>query len=241
MAKPHYDWTVLPHGKLKRVEQDLLTVTGSLNMPPMGEVERRMTIVRLRDGRLVIYSAISLDETEMHALEAYGKPAFLIVPGDIHRMDARPWKDRYPSMKVIAPAGARKKIEEIVPVDATTVDFGDPAVRFMAVPGTGDKEAALVVETASGTTIVLNDLIFDLANRPGLSGWLFEAIGMTGKEPHIPLPIMLKEVKDKRAVGAQLDVWAGLPNLQRVIISHGNIIADRPGAVLKRISTDLRV
>jgi hypothetical protein len=240
MAKPHTEWTVLPHGKLKRLEHDLLSVSGTMNMPPMGEVTRRMTIVRLADGRLVIYSAISLDEVEMNALESYGAPAFLVVPGDIHRMDAKPWKDRYPSIKVIAPAGARDKIQEVVPVDATEVDFGDPAVRFMTMPGTGDKEAVLVIETPSGTTVVLNDLIFDLANRPGFSGWLFKMIGMTGDAPRIPFPVKLKQVTDKAAVSAQLEHWARLPNLQRVIISHGDIIAQTPGAVLNRICTELR-
>jgi len=240
LAKPHSEWTVLPHGKLKRLEHNLLSVTGTMNMPPMGAVTRRMTIVRLGDGRLIIYSAISLDEVEMNALESYGTPAFLIVPGDIHRMDAKPWKDRYPALKVIAPAGARDKIEDVLHVDATGVDFGDPTVHFMAMPGTGDTEAVLVVETASGTTVILNDLIFDLANRPGFSGWLFKMIGMTGDVPHIPLPVRLKEVKDKQAVSAQLDRWALMPNLQRVIISHGDIIAEAPGDVLKRISTELR-
>jgi len=240
LAKPHSEWTVLPHGKLKRLEHNLLSVTGTMNMPPMGQVPRRMTIVRLRDGRLIIYSAISLDEVEMNALESYGTPAFLIVPGDIHRMDAKPWKDRYPALKVIAPAGARDKIQDVVPVDATRVDFGDPAVHFMTMPGTGDTEAVLVIETASGTTVVLNDLIFDLANRPGFSGWLFKAIGMTGDVPHIPLPVRLKEVKDKQAVSEQLERWASMPSLQRVIISHGEIIAEAPGAVLNRISAELR-
>jgi hypothetical protein len=240
MAKPHAEWTVLPHGKLKRLERNLLSVSGTMNMPPMGEVTRRMTIVRLADGRLIIYSAISLDEKEMDALVSYGTPAYLIVPGDIHRMDAKPWKDRFPSMKVIAPAGAREKIQDIVPVDATEVDFGDPTVSFMTMPGTADKEAVLVVETASGTTIVLNDLIFDLANRPGFGGWLFKTIGMTGDEPHIVFPVKLKEVKDKGAVSAQLEDWARLPNLQRVIISHGDIITEAPGTVLKRISSELR-
>jgi hypothetical protein len=240
MAKPHSEWTVLPHGKLKRLEQNLLSVTGTMNMPPMGQVSRRMTIVRLSDGRLIIYSAISLDEVEMNALESYGTPAFLIVPGDIHRMDAKPWKDRYPALRVIAPAGARDKIQEIVPVDATEVDFGDPEVRFMTMPGTGDTEAVLVLETVNGTTVVLNDLIFDLANRPGLSGWLFKTLGMTGDEPHIPFPVKLKEVKDKAAVSAQLERWAQMPNLQRVIISHGEIIAEAPSAVLNRISAELR-
>jgi hypothetical protein len=240
VAKPHIDWTVLPHGKLEHLERDLLTVTGTMNMPPMGEVSRRMTIVRLADGRLVIYSAICLDDIEMKALESYGQPAYLIVPGDIHRMDAKPWKDRYPNLKVIAPAGAREKIQEVVPVEATEVDFGDPAVRFMTMPGTGDKEAVLVIETASGTTVILNDLIFDLANRPGFRGWLFKTLGMTGDEPHIVFPVKLKQVQDKGAVSAQLEDWAHLPNLQRVIISHGDIIAEAPRAVLARISLELR-
>ncbi|HZO14334.1 MAG TPA: hypothetical protein VFB62_13775 [Polyangiaceae bacterium] len=53
MAKPFTDWTVLPHGKLTHLDDNMLTVTGTLKMPPMGDVERRMTIVRLRAGRLM--------------------------------------------------------------------------------------------------------------------------------------------------------------------------------------------
>jgi hypothetical protein len=214
-------------------------VTGELRMPPMGIVNRRMTVVRLADGRLVIYSAIALDEAEMSALERLGTPAQLVVPSDLHRMDARTWKERYPSMSVVAPAGARSKVEEIVHVDATEVSFGDPSVRFVTVPGTADREAALEVETPSGTTLVLNDLIFNLANRPGLAGWLFEKIGLTGTEPHIAPPVKMRQVKDESALRAQLVHWAGLPRLNRVIISHGPIIDREPADVLNRIAKDL--
>ena len=112
--------------------------------------------------------------------------------------------------------------------DATAVDFGDPTVHFMTMPGTGESEAVVVVQTNNGMTVILNDLIFDLANRPGLSGWLFKALGMTGDEPHIVPPVKLREVKDKQAVSEQLERWAQVPNLQRVIISHGDIIASSP-------------
>jgi hypothetical protein len=239
MAKPFSEWTVLPHGKLTRLDDNLLSVTGVMHMPPMGEVERRMTVARLSDGRLVVYSAISLDETEMSALERFGTPAYLIVPSDIHRMDARIWKDRYPAMTVVAPAGARAKVEEIVHVDATSVDFGDPAVSFVAVPGTGEREAALVIETGNGTTLVLNDLIFNLKNRAGVSGWIFKTIGLTGDEPHIAPPVRMRQVTNKDALRAQLERWSHLPNLRRVIISHGDIIADDPAHVLGRIADDL--
>ena len=48
---------VLPHGKLVQVDDDILTVTGEIAMPLM-KFMRRMTVVRLSDGRLVIFSAI---------------------------------------------------------------------------------------------------------------------------------------------------------------------------------------
>src|SRR6188768_2605832 len=88
MPKPFTEWTVLPHGKLSRLDDSLLSVTGDLPMP-VGDFPRRMTVVRLDDGRLVIFSAIALDETEMRALEAFGAPSFLVVPNDIHRMDEK--------------------------------------------------------------------------------------------------------------------------------------------------------
>jgi hypothetical protein len=239
MAKPFREWTVLPHGRLTQLEDNLLSVTGTLRMPPMGDVDRRMTVAKLHDGRLVVYSAIALDPAEMTQLEEFGDPAYLIVPNDIHRMDAKIWKDRYPAMNVITPAGAREKVEDVVPVDTTNVDFGDPSVRFLVVPGTAEREAALIVESETGTTLVLNDLIFNLANRPGLSGWLFKTIGMTGAEPHMPPVVKLRQVKDKDALSTQFQYWSRLPKLKRVIISHGPIISEEAGQVLGRIAGEI--
>jgi hypothetical protein len=165
--KPFTTWTVVAHDQLIDLDDNVMSVTGRMQMPPMGEVERRMTVVRLGGGRLVIWSAIALGEAGMRDFESFGRPAYLVAPGDLHRLDARPWKDRYPELVVVAPAAARAKVEEVVPVNATEVDFGDARVRYMTVPGTGEREAALLVEGARGTTLVINDLIFDLASRMG--------------------------------------------------------------------------
>jgi hypothetical protein len=92
----------------------------------------------------------------------------------------------YPDLFVIAPAGARDKAKEVVPVDATSADFQDPNVHFVAVAGTEQHEAALVVNTESGTTVVVNDLIWNVDDRPGFGGWLFRLAGFTGSEPKDP-------------------------------------------------------
>lgn len=239
MTKPFTEWTVLPHGELSRIDDNLLTVTGLLRMPPMGDVQRRMTVVRLRDGRLVIYSAIALRKSEMDRIEAFGKPTYLIVPSDIHRMDVAAWKARYPQIKVIAPSGACAKVASITPVDETSIDFDDPSVRFITVPGTAERESALLVDGPSGTTLVINDLIFNLSNRHGLRGWLGKVFGMTGDEPHMPPIIRMRRVADRNALKAQLERWASMPKLRRILVSHGRVIADNPSRVLEKIADNL--
>jgi hypothetical protein len=238
MPKPFTEWTVLPHGKLTQLEDDILTVQGEIPVP-LGEFPRRMTVVRLHDGRLIIFSAIALDEDEMTALEGYGRPTYLIVPNARHRMDARAWKDRYPEMVVVAPEDARREVSTIVNVDCTEVDFRDPNVRLVTTAGTSPREAALVVHTRSGTTLVVNDLIWNAADRPGFSGFVLHALGMTGDEPRIPVLVKMGFVEDKLALRAQLETWAGIGDLRRVIVSHGNVIAKEPRGVLGQLAQSL--
>jgi hypothetical protein len=238
MSKPFKEWTVLPHGRLSKVDDNVLTVAGDLPMP-LGAFPRRMTVVRLRDGKLVVYSAIALDESEMQELEGFGDPAYLVVPSDIHRMDAKIWKDRYPTMKVLAPAGVRKKVEEVVHVDQTTAEFEDPSVRFVVVPGTEEHEAALVVETATGTTLIVNDLIWNVNDRPGFGGWLYKMLGFTGSDPKIPKIVVRTAIKDKAAVRKQLRAWAHINDLNRIIVSHGNIVTRDPQNVLTHLAEAL--
>jgi len=238
MPQPFQSWKVLPHGKLSLVEDNLLTVVGELHMP-LGDFPRRMTVARLRDGRLVIYSAIALEEREMETLERFGMPTFLVVPSDRHRMDAKIWKDRYPRLLVLAPEGARAKVSEVVPVDATAFDFRDPTVRFVTVPGTAEHESALIVTSEGSTTLVVNELIWNVDNRPGFGGWLMKLAGMTGTEPRIPPITALVDIKDKQVLRAQLEEWARLYSLRRIIVSHGGIIDGEPAAVLRDLARQL--
>ena len=238
MARPFMTWTVLPHGRLSMLDENLLTVVGDLPMP-LGDFPRRMTIAKLRDGRLVVFSAVALDEPEMAALERFGTPAFLVIPSAIHRMDAKIWKDRYPDMIVVAPDGAREKAERIVPVDATHVDFADPTVRYVTVPGTAGHEAALIVTTPRGTTLVVNDLIWNVHDRAGVSGWLFRKLHLTGPKPQIASVVRLGTIKDKGAVRAQLNAWARLRGLNRIVVSHGDIVERDPSGVLRGLAQGL--
>lgn len=238
MPRTHEDWTVLPHDPPRQVTDDILTVIGTVAMPLM-TLPRRMTVVRLRDGGLVIFSAIALDEAEMRRLEQFGRPAFLIVPNDHHRLDAKAWKRRYPALRVIAPPGARAAVAEAVPVDATEGDFGDPSVRLVIVPGTGEREAALEVRRPGGLTLVVNDVIGNIRDAHGFGGWLLRRMGFAGDEPHLPAPVRLAMVADKAALRAQFLAWANDAALRRILVSHGAPIEEDPQAALKALAAAL--
>lgn len=234
MPKPHDHWKVLPHGPLTQISDNLYTVTGRLRMP-LGESTRRMTLVRLRGGRLAIYSAIALDETEMQKVEALGTPTFLIVPSDVHRLDVKGWKQRYPAITVLAPEGAREKVSEIVPVDASQLDLGDPRVQLMTVSGTGDREFAMTVSSESGTTLIVNDLIFNFPEIPGFAGAMLRLLGFGPGAPSMPKLVRMKLIEDTAAVRSQLEDWASRSDLERLLVSHGAPI-DNPRETLRKLA-----
>src|SRR5262249_14085749 len=67
MPKAFDTWRVFPHRGLEKLEPNLWRVEGDL---PGGNGTRVMTVARMRDGGLVIHSAIALEEPLMAELEA---------------------------------------------------------------------------------------------------------------------------------------------------------------------------
>lgn len=233
MAAPHKDWTVLPHGKLTRVNDRILTVVGDLKMPLM-HLPRRMTVVR-SDAGLVIFSAIALDAPGMAELEAFGRPTFLVVPSERHRLDAPSYLKRYPNITVVAPRAGANKIAGVVRVDTSTPDFGDPSVRFVEIAG----DSALEVDGDDGLTLIVNDLIGDIHGEGGLGGWLLKMMGFAGDDPHVPGPVKVLLGKHKSEVAKQFRRWAERDDLRRILVSHGDTIERDPRGSLRTLAASL--
>jgi len=238
MPKFHTRWKVYRHGPLQQIDRGLFCVDGEIHMP-LGRFPRRMTIVVLHDGRTVVFSPVALHEPAMREIEKLGAPAFMIVPNGFHRLDSRIWKERYPETRVICPPGAKSRVEEAVPVDATTDVLGDTDVELVIVPGMGEGEAMLIVRRNGRTTLVLNDVISNVRHPKGLGANIMARLfGFGVHGPRMAREVKWLFVKDKKALAARLRGWAAMPGLVRIIPSHGEII-DQPAAVLKRVADDL--
>ncbi len=237
MRRADTEWKVLPHDPIEKLTENVWRVEGAL---PHFSMRRVMTVARLSDGRLVIHSAIALDEPSMRAIEAWGTPTFLLVPHSRHRMDAPRYKARYPSLRVLATRGVVEKAREVVKVDGTYEDFpADDTVRLEMLHGVKDAEGAMIVRSLDGVTVVLNEVVFDLKPRRDLLGRVLTRVLGLGPGPRVTTVVKLELVRDAAALRADLERLAATPELRRLIVSHEKLSMgpDAAAALRKAAST----
>lgn len=234
------EWRVFSYSPLEKLNAQVWRVEGSLpNMP----LKRVMTLLRLKDGAIVIHNAIALNEEDMRAIEAWGEPRYLIVPNGFHRLDAAIFKQRYPQLKVLCPRGARALVSQAVQVDSdyselTEGTLGGDQLRIFHLKGLAEKEGALLMKAEDGVTLVVNDAIFNQPHLPGFKGLILRLIGSTG-EIKITRIARLFLVKNRAEFADQLRALADVPQLKRIIVSHGPVISDSPAECLKRLALQL--
>jgi hypothetical protein len=109
----------------------------------------------------------------------------------------------------------------------------------MAVPGTRGREAALVVRTRRGTTLVLNDVVGNIRDAAGFGGWLLHIAGFAGKEAQIPKVVKMAVIDDTNALRNQLLQWAEIESLKCVLVAHGLPIEENPRQMLRELAASL--
>jgi hypothetical protein len=238
MAKANKEWTVRAHEPLQKLAENLWWVRGSL---PGMSLKRVMAIGRLPDGGLVIHNGIALEEAAMREIEAWGTPRYLVVPNGGHRLDAPAYKQRYPALSVLAPKGSRARVEEVVAVDGSYEDFpANETVWFQTLAGVAEAEGVMFVRSADGVTVVLNDAVFNMDRKRDPLGFLFTTLLGSAPGPRVSRLAKLLFIKDRKALRADLERLALMPDLTRLIVAHEKVATGREAAeALQRAATYL--
>jgi len=230
-------WRVLPHQPIRKVSENLWCVEGTM---PKGALKRVMTLAKLGDGRLVVHSAVTVDEASLKEIEAWGRPAILLVPNRFHRMDALAYKTRFPDLQILAPSAARDMVDKVISTDGDYAQFpSDSAVSVVSLKGAGEREGVMKVVSADGTTLVFNDLIFNMPHVHGVIGWILKHVTLSSGGPRVSRIARMGLVKDIATLRREFEELANTPNLKRIIVSHHLPIESDAAGVLHQVATSL--
>jgi hypothetical protein len=232
MAKCFTSWTVLPHDPIEKHGDNQWSVSGK--MP--GGNQRRMSVAKRSDGRLVIHNPIALGEAEMKELEGFGTPAYLVVPNAYHRQDSLIYKQRYPQLSVLCPQAARKKVAEIVEVAGNLDDMPkDEAVELFHLRGMKEREGAIRVRQNGNSALVFNDTLLNVPTEGGIKGYLLAPTGTLGV-PRFTRWFMMKSGPELKG---HLQELVSSPGLSHLVPGHGAVISgtakDALGEALARL------
>jgi hypothetical protein len=198
-----------------------------------------MTLARLASGELLVHNPIALGARAMAELDALGRVAFIVVPNGWHRLDLLAFRTRYPTARVLAPPGSRKKVAAVEPsvADLTALP-ADPNVSLGVVDGTNGLEAVMTVKAHGGVSLVFADAVFNMPHLPGFHGFVLRHITGSSGGPRVSRVARLLLIKDKAAFAAHLERLA-TPDLRRVIVAHHQTISDDPAATVRRIAASV--
>lgn len=230
-----WEASVQEHGELEEVAPGLWWVWAPTPGVP---VTRNMIVYVLKDGGLLVHSAICLDDAQMKRLDSLGEVRFLLVPNWGHRLDVKRWKKRYPSALVIAPKNARAEVEEVIPVDRTCEEALPPLGIRVHRPDGMKEGYELVYEVdveGGGRALIVNDILAGPHPHPpkGFGGQISKLLGLPGGRFGQPRIVRFRFRKDRSAFRAFVQRLSEIPDLRAIVTSHGGPTTEDPAGTLR--------
>jgi hypothetical protein len=176
------------------------------------------TVIRLQDGRVIIYSPAKFDDEDVAAISALGEVEHIISPSLLHHLYAGAAKERWPKATLHgAPGLAEKRKDLTFGPDATTKI--DDALDSVLIGGSPSFNEVVMFHRPTGT-LVCCDWLFNVTKPENLRTRF--ALSITGVHGRTLKQSRLWKwsTKDKAAARASLDKILEWP-IQHVAPVHG--------------------
>ena len=191
-------------------------------------VQLRMTVVRLPDGGLWLYSPVPVDDALAEQIECLGAVRHLVAPSRGHHLFAAEAKARWPAATLWVSPGLAAAQPDLS-ADATLSDHESAwaaelePLRLRAIPAI-DEVVFLHVATR---TVICCDLVINVHDEPSwLTRHFYRALGVWRRPG--PTRYWRWKTKDPQAARDAYDRIVGWQP-RRVIMAHGDIV-DRDAA-----------
>src|SRR5215472_6378175 len=189
-----------------------------------------VTVIRKRDGGLIIHSPARLDDATRSALKSLGDIVAIIWPSWWHDLHLRQWADAYPEALLYVAPDLRRAVDgrsnARVLSESTDVDID---IDIASVDRLGVWFDEFVFVHKPSKTLVVADLVVNVP--PGLPFPTNLFFGLMGAGSGPVIPWFYRTVaRDKQRLRAQLDRIASL-DFERLIVGHGDNVLSNARSV----------
>jgi hypothetical protein len=215
------------NGALTNLAPDLWIATRQFTNE-LGVVTSRMTVIRLKDRRILVHSPVALDPDLRSGIENLGQLAVLIAPNLFHHQFLSEWTAAFPAAKAFCAPGLAAKRSDIK-FDGVLEEVSPPEWRGevdqILIEGIPDYGEVLFFHRPSRTLIV-SDMVFNYTAAQAAS----DPGGADGLGPHSRIR---SAISDPTALRESIENVLRWP-FERIIVAHGEIVeSDGPARFRK--------
>ena len=202
---------------LTNLASDLWIATGQFTNE-LGAVTSRMTVIRLKDRRILVHSPVPIEPDLRSAVENLGDVAALIAPNLFHHQFISEWRSAFPEAKVFCGPGLETKRSDIKfngVLESVSPSEWREQVDQLLIEGIPEYSEVVFFHRPS-CTLLVSDLVFNYtpaqaASDPGAAD---------GLGPHSRTR---SAISDPKALRDSIESVLRWP-FERVILAHGEIV-----------------
>jgi hypothetical protein len=211
-----------------QVEGKPMRMAGGVHMP------LNMTVLRLADRSLLLYSPVKLDDEQAAAINAVGQVAHIVAPNLFHHLYVKAAHERWPNATIHAAPGLKEKRSDLAIKHDLGVAPIDSAIDVEVVGGAPKINEAIVFHKPSGAMLVA-DFMFNVSAPANLrTRFALSMMGVGGRE--------LKQsrlwsflTKDKTAARTSIDRMLTWP-ISTIVPVHGESVSITSAALAPKLS-----
>jgi hypothetical protein len=183
----------------------------------------RMTVVKLRDGGLLLHSPVAMTDALRAEVDALGPVRHIVCPNLFHHLFAGPWVGAYPGALLHGPPGLAKKRPDLPaprPLSAALHPDWEGSLVPVAIDGCLLRET-LLVHPRSGT-LVSSDLVENFETSDHLPTRIYLKLG--GVHGKIGWSRLLRVLyRDHKAARASIERLL-THDFDRIVVGHGRVV-----------------
>lgn len=209
---------------LEQLDDGIWTVVAPIKAMGVIPMTSRMTVVRLRDGGLLVHSPVKLGPDLHRELAALGPVRHVVAPNRMHHMYCGDYRAAYAEARVYGAPGVAKKRPDLA-LDGELGDAPDEAwageVDQALVGGIPILNEVAFLHRPSGTLIVTDTAANGTTEDPVAQRVWSRLNGVQGRLK-TPGEIRLM-CRDRKAARRSFDKVLGW-GFDRVVVGHGAIV-----------------